>query len=380
VLTKEIIVDHTQNFLSFEFTALNYLQPTKNDYKYMLEGFQQEWVDAGAERKTSYSNLQPGEYVFRVIASNNDGVWNMEGASLKIIITPPFWQTWWFIMLSSFLFASSVLLLFRIRINTIKNQKAELERQVKERTEEVIQQKDRVQLRTAELEKANKELEAFTYSVSHDLRAPLRAINGYGQILIEDYSEKLDERGKKTITTIVNNGRKMGQLIDDLLNFSRLGKTEIRRHRIEMNRLVQEALEELRASDVCLPVQLYIRNLAPAWGDGNLIKQVWINLISNAIKYSSTKNEPEIEIGMLSQESRNIYFVKDNGVGFNMSYYQKLFGVFQRLHKEEEFTGTGVGLAIVERIVSRHDGQIWADARENEGAIFYFSLPLNNDL
>jgi ligand-binding sensor domain-containing protein/signal transduction histidine kinase len=372
---KSIKLSYKESVFSFEFAALSFINPENNQYAYKLEGFDKNWNYIGNKNSITYTNLNAGEYTLRVIGSNNDGVWNADGVALSVIIVPPFWQTWWFISLSFFLFSAIIVIAIRVRENAIKNQKKELERQVRERTEEVLRQKDSVQLRTSELEKANKELEAFTYSVSHDLRAPLRAINGYGQILAEDFSDKLGEQGKKTINIIIDNGHKMGQLIDDLLNFSRLGKAEVRKHRVEMNRLVHEVLSELGDSGVMLPAHLKIGELKPALGDASLIRQVWMNLISNAIKYSSAKENPEVEIGMFMRDAKQIYFVKDNGVGFNMKYYAKLFGVFQRLHKYEEFAGTGVGLAIVERIISRHGGSVWADAKENEGAIFYFSLP-----
>jgi two-component system sensor histidine kinase/response regulator len=218
-------------------------------------------------------------------------------------------------------------------------------------------------------------MEAFTYSVSHDLRAPLRIIDGYAQILIEDYKSKLEDEGQKTLNVIMANAKKMGNLIDDLLNFSRIGKTEIRKNKVDMNDIVVDVLQQLRLGGIAVPKQLRISKLKPVNCDANLIKQVWINLLSNAIKYSSAKEDPEIEIGMYYDENRLTYYVKDNGAGFDMKYYHKLFGVFQRLHRHEEFSGTGVGLAIVQRIVSRHEGQIWAEAKPGEGAIFYFTLP-----
>ncbi len=233
---------------------------------------------------------------------------------------------------------------------------------------------EKVVQRTAQLEAVNKELEGFTYSVSHDLRAPLRIIDGFGQILIDDYAMKLDDEGLKTLKVIMSNAKKMGQLIDDLLRFSRLGRTEIIKLSVNMVELVREAVEELRISGISIPRQLKIDGLGPAEGDANLLKQVWINLIANAIKYSGRTKQPVIEIGMKEQTGKNIYFIKDNGAGFDMKYYHKLFGVFQRLHNQEQFTGTGVGLALVHRIITRHGGTVWAEAKPDEGATFYFSL------
>lgn len=229
--------------------------------------------------------------------------------------------------------------------------------------------------RTEQLRKTNKELEGFSYSVSHDLRAPLRIIDGFGQILVEDYSQKLDEEGRRIIDVIMNSAKKMGQLIDDLLNFSKLGRSEIRMSKVNMNQLVAEVLQETTSSGIDIPPRLTVNNLCPANGDRNLLKQVWVNLISNAIKYSAKKKEPVIEIGMIEQQDNRAYYIKDNGAGFDMQYADKLFGVFQRLHKEHEFSGTGVGLALVQRIIVRHEGTLWAEAEENVGATFYFTLP-----
>ncbi len=233
----------------------------------------------------------------------------------------------------------------------------------------------RVELRTFQLQAANKEMEAFTYSVSHDLRAPLRIIDGFSQILIEDYSKVLDMEGQKNLEKIMKNAKRMGRLIDDLLDFSRLGRTEMKVSLVDMNILVKEVLEEIQISGINLPDHLRPENLLPAKGDYNLLKQVWTNLLTNAIKYSSKKSQPEILIGTTNEAGKTIYFVKDNGEGFDMQYYSKLFGVFQRLHKAAEFEGTGVGLALVQRIISRHGGFVWAEAKLHEGAVFYFSLP-----
>lgn len=234
---------------------------------------------------------------------------------------------------------------------------------------------EKVNQRTEQLEVLNKELESFTYSVSHDLRAPLRIIDGFSHIILEDYGDKLDASGKKNLTVIVNNAKRMGMLIDDLLNFSKIGKTPVRIADVNMNTLVSDVLEELSLSKIQIPTGLHVDDLKSARGDNALLKQVWINLISNAIKYSSKKENPAISIGSYEENKRTVYFVKDNGAGFDMQYVHKLFGVFQRLHKLEEFTGTGVGLALVQRIILRHEGTVWAEGKLNEGATFYFSLP-----
>jgi len=229
--------------------------------------------------------------------------------------------------------------------------------------------------RTAQLEAVNKELEAFSYSVSHDLRAPIRGINGYAQILEEDYADKLDQDGIAVLHSIRKNSKKMGQLIDDLLAFSKLGRKQVSFADINMNNLVNTLKEDFLAEDKEKKIEFNIEILPPAKGDQSLIKQVWINLISNAIKYSKNKSHAPIAIGAYHEGAQVIYYVKDNGAGFDMQYYDKLFGVFQRLHSQEEFEGTGIGLAIVQKIVNRHNGSVWAESRLNKETTFYFSLP-----
>jgi light-regulated signal transduction histidine kinase (bacteriophytochrome) len=207
------------------------------------------------------------------------------------------------------------------------------------------------------------------------LRAPIRAISGFARILEEEYSEELDLDGIKFIHSIIRNSKKMGELIDDLLAFSKLGRKEITFSGINMNALIKSIREELLADSDERMAEFIVDTLPPAKGDQSLIKQVWINLISNAIKYSKNKPKTKIEIGAYEKDNLIVYYIKDNGAGFDMQYYDKLFGVFQRLHSPEEFEGTGIGLAIVQKIVSRHNGTVWAESKLNEGTSFYFSLP-----
>lgn len=226
-----------------------------------------------------------------------------------------------------------------------------------------------------QLLETNKELEFFSYAVSHDLRAPLRAIHSYTKILEEDYKDKLDEEGKKAIETILKNSKRMEGLLDDLLTFSRLGKKELTSSDINMNSLVKNTARDFLTRDIKNQINLNMHTIPPASGDSTLIKQVWVNLISNAIKYSSKKETTDIHIGCIEKANKNVYYIKDNGVGFDMNYYSKLFEVFQRLHSTEEFEGTGIGLAVVQKIIQKHHGEVWAESKLNEGATFYFSLP-----
>ncbi|MBC7722244.1 MAG: GHKL domain-containing protein, partial [Pedobacter sp.] len=219
----------------------------------------------------------------------------------------------------------------------------------------------------------NKELDAFSYSVSHDLRSPLRAINGYAQMLNEDYGTKLDDEGKRILEAISQNAIKMGTLIVELLAFSRLGRKDLQKKEINMNELTKSVLTELNNS-ITHTAKINIGTLHNVKADYGLIKQAMFNLISNALKYSAKKEYPIIEIFSEQKDNEFIFSIKDNGAGFNMKYYDKLFGVFQRLHKQSEFDGVGVGLAFVQRIIAKHGGKVWAEGKENEGAQFNFSL------
>jgi PAS domain S-box-containing protein len=235
---------------------------------------------------------------------------------------------------------------------------------------------EKVISRTEQLMAANEGLEAFSYSVSHDLMTPLRAVSSYSGILKENYESKLDAQGNGLIDRIVANSKKMRQLIDDLLAFARLGRQEVRNQHIDTKLLVESCIEELLHNYPENKFNIKVHSLPSSKGDVGMIKQVWSNLLSNAFKYSSKTEEPKIEIGSIDNESMYTYFVRDNGVGFEMEYVHKLFVVFQRLHRQEEFEGTGVGLALVKLIINKHKGDIWAEASPGKGATFYFSLPV----
>ncbi len=228
---------------------------------------------------------------------------------------------------------------------------------------------------TQQLIAANNELEAFSYSVSHDLRAPLRAIDGFSGALFEDYHDRLDDEGKRLLNVIRNEAQRMGCLIDDLLTLSRMGRKGIRSSSIDMRELAESVFNELKATAPNRNLQFKIDILPPARGDTSMIRQVFANLLSNAIKFTKTEEVTVIEVAGKVEENENIYYIRDNGIGFDMKYVKKLFGVFQRLHSEEEFEGTGVGLAIAQRIIKRHGGRVWAEGKVNGGATFYFTLP-----
>lgn len=260
------------------------------------------------------------------------------------------------------------------------NKELEEEILLRRRAEEEIRKlneelEQRVAIRTAELEQSNSQQESFSYSVSHDLRAPLRAIDGFSRILIEEFTHQLPSEAKGYLERICGNAQRMANLIDDLLTFSRLGRQPLTKQKVESTNLVREVLvEELRDEHQGRQIELIVGDLPPCDADPQLLRQVYLNLLSNAFKYTRKCDLARIEVGTVRQDGKHVYYVKDNGAGFDMRYMDKLFGVFQRLHDKQEFEGTGVGLAIVQNIISRHGGNIWAEAEIDKGATFFFTL------
>lgn len=275
----------------------------------------------------------------------------------------------------------------------LREAKEQLEVRVCDRTAELaqlnVELEQRVVERTAQLQSANQELEAFSYSVSHDLRSPLRTIDGFSKAVLEEYGSQLPTQAQHDMQSVREGAQQMGALIDDLLNFSRLSRQPLNRRTLDTAQLVHQCLEELRPQMQGRKIELRVEKLPPCWGDPSLLKQVWINLLSNALKYSSKRDPAIIEVGtvvvpvsgafmgapsMASTNHEIAYSVRDNGVGFDMRYASKLFGVFERLHRAEDYEGTGVGLATVQRIIHRHGGRIWGEAAVDRGATFYFTV------
>ncbi|MCB0177979.1 MAG: GHKL domain-containing protein [Anaerolineae bacterium] len=255
----------------------------------------------------------------------------------------------------------------QLQIGERKRAEAEIRRLNNELEKRVIE-------RTAQYEETNQELEAFAYTVSHDLRAPLRAINGFANIVLKDHYTHLPAEVQRYFNLMRDNAQQMGSLIDDLLAFSRLGRQAIKKSTVNMTELVQFVVDRLGLEQEERVINIKIEDLPPCQADDTLLKQVFVNLLSNAVKFTRDCDVAEIEVGCQEVDGESVYYVKDNGIGFEMEYAHKLFGVFQRLHRAEDYEGTGVGLAIVHRIIQRHGGEIWAESEVDRGTIFYFSL------
>jgi signal transduction histidine kinase/ligand-binding sensor domain-containing protein len=366
---KEITLNWGENFFEFEMAALSYRHPEENQYQYILEGVDKNWYNSGTKRSGRYSGLPDGTHTLRVRGSNNDGVWSDQEATLKVTVVGPFWRTTWFMLLMGLAgvgcAAGGILLLRQVReakLRANEERQHDLEQQVAERT--------------AELETVNKELEAFAYSVSHDLRAPLRHIVGFVGMFQKRAGSALDKQSQHYMETISSAAGKMGILIDDLLSFSRMGRNEISKKPVDLGSLVQEIIREFEPETQDRTIHWRIADLPTVSGDQAMLRLALTNLISNAVKFTHPRPEARIEIGCLPDREKEItFFIRDNGVGFDMAYADKLFGVFQRLHRADEFEGTGIGLANVSRIIKRHGGRVWAESEINHGATFYIYIP-----
>lgn len=355
---------YNQNSLAIGFSALAYVAPLKNRYRYMLKGFDAGWHSAAStERLAVYTNLNPGRYVFHVQGANHDGVWNDEGATLEIEISPPWWGTWWLRTLAVAALIALAAGLYRLRLAQVYRRNRELERHVDQKT--------------SELREANEALEAFSYSVSHDLRAPLRHINGFVNLLNRRLDAEQDGLADHYIEAISGATERMENMIEDLLDFSKMSRAELSLQPVDMSAVVRQVIADCGPDAGDRQIRWVVGELPPVFGDAALLHAVLSNLVLNAVKFTRGRDVAVIEIGCESRdEAQAVFYVRDNGAGFDDSRADNLFGVFQRLHRQDEFEGTGVGLATVRRIINRHGGRIWAEAAVDRGATFRFTLPV----
>ena len=393
-LSSPLSIPSYSKRLEFRFAALNYTSPEKIKYRCMLVGFDKDWIDCGTNRIAYYTNIPGGTYVFKVMAGNESDQWDEKtAAELKFRLTPPFYRSFLFylILVVFFLlliFFATYYFIERFQRNRLKllveerTHELHLEVIAQKQTQEVLQKMNEELLLAKErvesgdrLKMAFLELEAFSYSISHDLKAPLRHINGFIGLFMENKSTELTAEENEYLKKVTDSATEMGKLIDALLSFSRLNQAELRKTRIHSSAMVQKIIKFFEPEIQNRELIFRVESLPDIEGDEDLIHQVWTNLISNAIKYTGKKPEAVIEIGSISNDTETTFFVKDNGAGFDMKYAEKLFGVFQRLHKSRDFEGVGIGLANVNRIVMRHGGHCRAEGEPDNGATFFFSIP-----
>jgi signal transduction histidine kinase/ligand-binding sensor domain-containing protein len=375
---EEIVLDHREDQFEFEFSAMHYSDVHRNRYRYRLHGYDADWQETGAARRVAaYTNLPPGRYRFDLLAANSSGVWQGTPTSVSLRLTAAPWAS----PLAYAAYAAAALgLLAAIYVRRrralqlerahhadIQRLNTELEARVESRTREL-------ERANRELAESNRELESFSYSVSHDLRAPLRSVRGFSAALREEYGAALSPDARVYVERVERCAQQMSELIDDLLRFAQLSRTALKIEEVDVEALVRECWSGLTEGDREAPT-LRVEKLPPGCADRALLRQVLMNLLGNAIKYTRRTVDPRVEISASLHESDNIYVVTDNGAGFDMSNADRLFGVFQRLHAQDEYEGTGIGLALCRRIIERHGGRIWAEGQVGVGAAFFFSLP-----
>ncbi|TRZ70469.1 MAG: hypothetical protein D4R97_08225 [Bacteroidetes bacterium] len=362
--------------LEIHYAAPSFIRPEKLTYRYRLEGFDRDWDTVGTRHTAYFTNIPPGDYTFDVQVLNNNSESPAGTASIKIHVLPFFYQTWWFIILCIIAGLIVIWLTIKYRIRYIRDK--ELEALVVVRTEEIRklneQLEQKVTDRTAQLEAANKELEAFSYSVSHDLKGPVRRIDSITRAYIEDYFARLDKTEMDFLNKISQSAGSMNMLIDELLKLSRIVRHEIDKMQVNISEIATEINQEIRKLNPGRKVHLVIQEGMLDYCDPKLLRIVFQNLFDNAWKYSGKEKESLIEFGRMEKDGKTVYFIRDNGVGFDMAYYDKLFTPFQRLHSDDQFTGTGIGLATVKRIILKHGGLIWAESSPGAGTTFYFTL------
>ena len=381
--TKQITLNYKQSIITFEFAALNFTASEKNQYAYKLEGFDKDWIHAGNNRSATYTNLNPGTYTFRVKASNNDGLWNEKGTSVKIIITPPFWQTWWFKTLGILALIGAVVLLYNFRVRAIHKQKRILEQQVKERTQKLEQmtmdeRKARKEADEAakQLEHKNKELEQFAYVASHDLQEPLRTISSFVNLLHQQYRGNFDDKADKYMSFIIGATDRMKTLINDLLEYSRIGRKK-EFASIDCNELVKEVVSDLEVAIKEAGAEVSWEPLPTINAYRTEMKQILQNLITNAIKFRKKDTPPKITIYAERKEEHWQFSVKDNGIGIDPKHSERIFVIFQRLHTRTEYEGSGIGLSNCRKIAELHGGKIWVESKPGEGSNFSFTVKEN---
>ena len=385
--TKYLKLGYTNSVITFEFAALNFTFSENNQYAYMLEGFDKDWIYSGTSRFATYTNLDAGKYTLKVKASNNDGVWNQVGTALDITITPPWWKTWWVLSVVLFSIIISVIYFHYNRVAFLNKQNLKLEKKVQEQTSElVIKNKEEIKARIeAELARkeadianikltiSNKEMEQFAYIASHDLKEPLRTTSSFVQLLQKKYKGKLDDDADKYIHFITDATERMKVLITDLLEFSRIG-TELQVTLIDSNQILSSVIKDLDTIIKETNTIITAQHLPTFNGYETEMKLLFQNLLTNAIKFRKKSVNPIIHISVKENINEWEFAITDNGIGINSNYFDKIFKIFQRLHTKTQYEGSGIGLAHCSKIVALHHGKIWVSSALNVGSVFYFTI------
>ncbi len=384
---KSITLSYEQDVFSFEFASLNYTNTEKKQYSYMLEGFDKNWNEAGTARMATYTHLDPSTYVFKVRGLNNEGQWSKKITTIQVIITPPFWLTWWFKLLVSTVITGTVIGIYRLRINAIDAQKKNLQKQVEEQTKQLVAsakeeheaRKDaenaRIETEIANkiLKIKNQELEQFAYVASHDLQEPLRTTTGFVELIQKQYYGKLDAKADKYLDFIANASQRIRVLIKDLLDFSRIG-ANVELERVDCNVIMKNLMSDLMVAIDEAGACVEFETLPVITGDPTEVKILFQNLVANAIKFRKPDVPPRVIVKAESREGHWEFAFKDNGIGIEEQYSQRIFDIFQRLHTRSEYAGSGIGLSHCKKIVELHNGRIWFQSIPGEGTTFYFTL------
>ena len=387
--TKSITLPYSNSVLSFEFASLNYTAPEKKQYAYILEGFDKTWNNVGTSHIAAYTHLDPGKYLLKVKGLNNEGNWSAEVLSIQLIITPPFWLTWWFRLTILLAVSAGIILIYRIRIKNIEAHKLTLQQKVHEQTLQLVQSageehrarteaeeaRHQAELANSELKIKNKELEQFAYVASHDLQEPLRTTAGFVKLLQKQYHGKLDDKADKYLTYISEASDRMRVLIKDLLDFSRIGKKGAL-EKVDCNIVIQEVLTDIMAAIQESGANINYTQLPEINGYFTEIKLLFQNLLINAIKFRRQDVKPQIKIVAKKTTDCWEFSISDNGIGIEQQYSDRIFDIFQRLHTRSEYAGSGIGLSHCKKIVELHRGKIWVQSIPGEGSTFYFALPV----
>jgi ligand-binding sensor domain-containing protein/signal transduction histidine kinase len=377
---RSITLSYKQSFFSFSFASLDYSNPDNKKYAYMLEGFDDTWNEIGSEHTATYTNLDPGKYVFKVKSTNNLGEWSENIKSIELIIKPPFWLTWWFRIGVILLVGGAITGFYLIRINAVKKQRRILEEKVAEQTGELkkLNEEERKARKEAdeanlELERKNRELEQFVYIASHDLQEPLRTTNSFLDLFVKQYKGKLDDKADSILSFVTQATARMRTLINDLLDYSRLG-ADAEKKSVDSNKLLAEIRTDLGTAITESETTIYADSLPVVNGFPTALKQLFQNLITNAIKFRKPGVSPEIRIAATDEGEFWKFTFTDNGIGIEKKYSEKIFAIFQRLHSRNEYEGSGIGLAHCKKIVEMHKGTITVESQVGIGSTFIFTI------